>query len=206
MRTRSQARRRRQPQVRQTSVESSNLEKPDNPPIVTLADNRYMALLLDSANRGELEELLEFSAMIDSHLENIYHSQLVITPPASPEHLLNDFIDLQDFLKVYDLKFDVESDDTPLVSHFLASDEESDDGEVINDMNECENTSYYDMVGRFNTIITSLKALDEGFSSKSYVRKFLKAFNPKWHTKVTAIEESKDLTSLSLANLLANEK
>ncbi|GJU40362.1 hypothetical protein Tco_1193319 [Tanacetum coccineum] len=35
MRTRSQARRRRQPQVRQTSVESSNLEKPDNPPIVT---------------------------------------------------------------------------------------------------------------------------------------------------------------------------
>ncbi|GJV14944.1 reverse transcriptase domain-containing protein [Tanacetum coccineum] len=31
MRTRSQARRRRQPQVRQTSVESSNLEKPDNP-------------------------------------------------------------------------------------------------------------------------------------------------------------------------------
>ncbi|GJT91036.1 hypothetical protein Tco_1079881 [Tanacetum coccineum] len=34
MRTRSQARRRRQPQVRQTSVESSNLEKPDNPPIV----------------------------------------------------------------------------------------------------------------------------------------------------------------------------
>ncbi|GKF19865.1 hypothetical protein Tco_0068503, partial [Tanacetum coccineum] len=27
------ARRRRQPQVRQTSVESSNLEKPDNPPV-----------------------------------------------------------------------------------------------------------------------------------------------------------------------------
>ncbi|GJU20284.1 hypothetical protein Tco_1153626 [Tanacetum coccineum] len=40
MRTRSQARKRRQPQVRQTSVESSNLEKPDNPPIVTMADNR----------------------------------------------------------------------------------------------------------------------------------------------------------------------
>ncbi|GJW35466.1 hypothetical protein Tco_0058386 [Tanacetum coccineum] len=48
MRTRSQARRRRQPQVRQTSVESSNLEKPDNPPIVTMADNRTMAQLLES--------------------------------------------------------------------------------------------------------------------------------------------------------------
>ncbi|GKF84704.1 hypothetical protein Tco_0249602, partial [Tanacetum coccineum] len=28
---------------------------------------------------------------------------------------------------------------------------------------------------RFNTIITSLKALDEGYSSKNYVRKFLRA-------------------------------
>ncbi|GJX57727.1 reverse transcriptase domain-containing protein [Tanacetum coccineum] len=46
MRTRSQARRRRQPQVRQTSVESSNLEKPDNPPIVTMAVNRTMRKLL----------------------------------------------------------------------------------------------------------------------------------------------------------------
>ncbi|GJW31333.1 hypothetical protein Tco_0051365, partial [Tanacetum coccineum] len=41
------SRRRRQPQVRQTSVESSNLEKPDNPPIVTMADNRTMAQLLE---------------------------------------------------------------------------------------------------------------------------------------------------------------
>ncbi|GJZ26231.1 hypothetical protein Tco_0570484 [Tanacetum coccineum] len=48
---------------------------------------------------------------------------------------------------------------------------------------------------RFNTIITSLKALDEGFSSKNYVRKFLRALHPKWIAKVTAIEESKDLSS-----------
>ncbi|GKF94376.1 hypothetical protein Tco_0284076, partial [Tanacetum coccineum] len=48
MRTRSQARRRRQPQVRQNSVESSNLEKPDNPPIVTMVDNRTMAQLLEA--------------------------------------------------------------------------------------------------------------------------------------------------------------
>ncbi|GJS64891.1 hypothetical protein Tco_0679455 [Tanacetum coccineum] len=42
---------------------------------------------------------------------------------------------------------------------------------------------------RFNTIITSLKALNEGFSSKNYVRKFLRALHPKWRAKVTAIEE-----------------
>ncbi|GJZ51269.1 zf-CCHC domain-containing protein [Tanacetum coccineum] len=46
---------------------------------------------------------------------------------------------------------------------------------------------------RFNTIITSLKALDEGFSSKNYVRKFLRALHPKWRAKVTVIQESKDL-------------
>ncbi|GJW24232.1 hypothetical protein Tco_0038043 [Tanacetum coccineum] len=45
----------------------------------------------------------------------------------------------------------------------------------------------------FNTIITSLKALNEGYSSKNYVRKFLSALHPKWRAKVTAIEESKDL-------------
>ncbi|GJZ53081.1 hypothetical protein Tco_0607966 [Tanacetum coccineum] len=57
---------------------------------------------------------------------------------------------------------------------------------------------------RFNTIITSLKALDEGFSSKNYVRKFLRALHPKWRAKVMAIEESKDLTSLSLDELIGN--
>nr|GEU41291.1 UBN2 domain-containing protein [Tanacetum cinerariifolium] len=58
----------------------------------------------------------------------------------------------------------------------------------------------------FNTIITSLKALDEGFSSKNYIRKFLRALHPKWHAKVTAVKESKDLTSLSLDELIGNMK
>ncbi|GKD46718.1 zf-CCHC domain-containing protein [Tanacetum coccineum] len=59
---------------------------------------------------------------------------------------------------------------------------------------------------RFNTIITSLKALDEGYSSKNYVRKFLRALHPKWRAKVTTIKESKDLTSLSLDELIENLK
>ncbi|GJT51260.1 ribonuclease H-like domain-containing protein [Tanacetum coccineum] len=49
---------------------------------------------------------------------------------------------------------------------------------------------------RFNTIITSHEAVDESFSDKNYVRKFLRALHPKWRAKVTAIEESKDLSSL----------
>ncbi|GKG36322.1 hypothetical protein Tco_0444000, partial [Tanacetum coccineum] len=59
---------------------------------------------------------------------------------------------------------------------------------------------------RFNTIITSLKALDEGYYSKNYVRKFLRALHPKWRAKVMAIDESKDLTSLSLNELIGNLK
>nr|GEU66217.1 retrovirus-related Pol polyprotein from transposon TNT 1-94 [Tanacetum cinerariifolium] len=59
---------------------------------------------------------------------------------------------------------------------------------------------------RFNTIITSLKALDECYSSKNYVRKFLRALHPKLRAKVTAIDESKDLTSLSLNELIGNLK
>ncbi|GKA20785.1 hypothetical protein Tco_0700774 [Tanacetum coccineum] len=59
---------------------------------------------------------------------------------------------------------------------------------------------------RFNTIITSLKALDECFSSKNYARKFLRALHPKWRSKVTAIEESKNLSSLALDELIGNLK
>ncbi|GJR83820.1 zf-CCHC domain-containing protein [Tanacetum coccineum] len=69
-----------------------------------------------------------------------------------------------------------------------------------------EDESIDSAIARFNTIITSLKSLDEGYSSKNYVRKFLRALHPKWREKVTAIEESKDLTSLSLDDLIGNLK
>ncbi|GJX26091.1 hypothetical protein Tco_0232387 [Tanacetum coccineum] len=59
---------------------------------------------------------------------------------------------------------------------------------------------------RFNTIITSLKALDGSFSSKNYLRKFIRALHLKWRPKVTAIEESEDLSSLPLNELIGNLK
>nr|GFA04659.1 zf-CCHC domain-containing protein/UBN2 domain-containing protein [Tanacetum cinerariifolium] len=66
---------------------------------------------------------------------------------------------------------------------------------------------YIDSVfARFNTIITTLKSLDEDYYSKNYVRKFHKALHPKWRAKVTTIEESKDLISLSLDELIRNLK
>ncbi|GKA02484.1 hypothetical protein Tco_0675149 [Tanacetum coccineum] len=77
------------------------------------------------------------------------------------------------------------------------------------DLEKTSNDAYESIdsaIARFNTIITSLKALYEGYSSKKYVRKFIRALHPKWRAKVTAIEESKDLTSLSLDELIRNLK
>ena len=69
-----------------------------------------------------------------------------------------------------------------------------------------EEESIDNAFARFNTIITSLKALDENFSSKNFVRKFLRALHPKWRAKVTAIEESKNLSTLQLDELIGNLK
>nr|GEW47503.1 hypothetical protein [Tanacetum cinerariifolium] len=57
---------------------------------------------------------------------------------------------------------------------------------------------------RFNTVITSLKALDESFSNRNHVRKFLRALPTKWHPKVTKVEESKDLSTPPLDELIRN--
>ncbi|GKF37041.1 hypothetical protein Tco_0113799, partial [Tanacetum coccineum] len=59
---------------------------------------------------------------------------------------------------------------------------------------------------RFNTIITSFKALDKSFSSRNHVRKFLRALPTKCCPKVTVIEESKDLSTLPLDELICNLK
>nr|GEV99283.1 copia protein [Tanacetum cinerariifolium] len=58
----------------------------------------------------------------------------------------------------------------------------------------------------FNTIVTSLKALEESFSSHNHVRKFLRALPTTWRSKVTMIEESKDLSTLPLGELIGNLK
>ncbi|GJT06285.1 zf-CCHC domain-containing protein [Tanacetum coccineum] len=69
-----------------------------------------------------------------------------------------------------------------------------------------EEESIDNAFAKFNTIITSLTELDEGFSSKNCVRKFLRALHPKSSAKVTAIEESTNLITLPLDELIGNLK
>ncbi|GKF31515.1 hypothetical protein Tco_0101313, partial [Tanacetum coccineum] len=61
MRTRSQSRNRQQQQVPQTFIEPFDLEEPiDNPapPVVTMADNRTMAQLLQAPTEGYKDAII----------------------------------------------------------------------------------------------------------------------------------------------------
>ncbi|GJW82409.1 hypothetical protein Tco_0146384 [Tanacetum coccineum] len=59
---------------------------------------------------------------------------------------------------------------------------------------------------RFNSIVTNIKSLDQDYSSKNHVRKFLRALSLKWRVKVTTIEEAKYLATLPLDELIGNLK
>nr|GEV88650.1 hypothetical protein [Tanacetum cinerariifolium] len=56
----------------------------------------------------------------------------------------------------------------------------------------------------WNSLIITHQALDKSFSSCNHVRKFLRALPTKWRPKVMAIEESKDLSTLPLDELIGN--
>ncbi|GJR92285.1 reverse transcriptase domain-containing protein [Tanacetum coccineum] len=93
MRTRSQARKRRQQQVRQTSVETPNLEKPNNnqelfnPPTVTMADNRTMAQLLEAPTEG-----YEDAIVVPEITANNWISMLLDEFPNVPSTSLNSLV------------------------------------------------------------------------------------------------------------------
>ncbi|GJW84986.1 hypothetical protein Tco_0158131 [Tanacetum coccineum] len=59
---------------------------------------------------------------------------------------------------------------------------------------------------RFSDIVTSLKSLDQDYSSKNHVRMWLRALLLKWRAKVTGIEEAKDLATLPLDERIGNLK
>ncbi|GJR24899.1 hypothetical protein Tco_0973426 [Tanacetum coccineum] len=81
MRTRSQSRRRRQQQVTPTFVEPFDLEKPNNqeppiPPVVTMADNRTMAEMLQAPTEG-YEDAIVVPAITADNFE-LKHSLLTL--------------------------------------------------------------------------------------------------------------------------------
>ncbi|GJT16545.1 hypothetical protein Tco_0875251 [Tanacetum coccineum] len=103
----------------------------------------------------ETNELRAISTMIDSRHKNI-------------DHTLSNVIDMDD------LESEDEFIDTPLVSPFLDSDDESDDGEALNELDE------YGNAGNFypNRIINSLDGEDLAFLCIIGFRNFVAYFYP----------------------------
>ncbi len=67
-------------------------------------------------------------------------------------------------------------------------------------MNAAE--SIKEMFTRFNDIVTNLQALGKEISNEEKVQKVLGSLPPNWEPKVTAIEEARDISTLSMDDLL----
>ncbi len=65
-----------------------------------------------------------------------------------------------------------------------------------------EDESVEDMIGRFQTIMNSLKALGKEYDEKEKVRKIIKSLPSDWKAKRVAIEEAKDLNKLKVDELV----
>ncbi|GKV27712.1 hypothetical protein SLEP1_g36849 [Rubroshorea leprosula] len=62
--------------------------------------------------------------------------------------------------------------------------------------------SIHNMYTRLNDIVTNLKALGKVYPSQEVVRKVLRSLPKNWEAKKIAIEESKDLNTLKLEDLI----
>ncbi|GJT78995.1 hypothetical protein Tco_1045720 [Tanacetum coccineum] len=109
----------------------------------------------------ELDELQEISAYIDSRLENI-------------KQFLNGFVNPPNEIDMDDLDLDDESIDTPLVSPFLDLDDDSDDGEVLNELEEYGNAGKLCHKKLFN----SIDGDDLAFPCMIGFMNFVAYFNP----------------------------
>ncbi|GJT62573.1 hypothetical protein Tco_1006106 [Tanacetum coccineum] len=126
---------------------------PNNYPIVTAA--------LHTRAVQELYELQIISAFVDSRLESI-------------EQFLDNFANHPNQTDMNDLESDDESVDTPLVSAFPHSYNDSDDDEVHNDLIEYENIGML----RREKAINNFDGDDLAFQCMIEFRKFVAYFDP----------------------------
>ena len=65
-----------------------------------------------------------------------------------------------------------------------------------------ENEIIAEMITRFTNIVNGLEALGKTYKESEKVMKILRSVPSKWHTKVTTIQEAKDLTKLPMEELI----
>ena len=67
-----------------------------------------------------------------------------------------------------------------------------------------ENETIVEMITRFINIVNGLKALGKTYKESEKVMKILRSLPSKWYTKVTVIQEAKDLTKLPMEELIGS--
>jgi len=69
-----------------------------------------------------------------------------------------------------------------------------------------DDESVEEMYLRFQTLVSRLQILKKSYVASDHVRKILRSVPARWRTKFTAIEEAKDLNTLSGENLVSSLK
>jgi len=69
-----------------------------------------------------------------------------------------------------------------------------------------EDESIETMYSRFQTLVSGLQILKKSYVASDHVNKILRSLPAKWRPKVTAIEEAKDLNTLSIEDLISSLK
>ncbi|RVW94231.1 hypothetical protein CK203_034851 [Vitis vinifera] len=67
-----------------------------------------------------------------------------------------------------------------------------------------QNETIVEMITRFTDIVNGLEALGKTYRESEKVMKILRSLPSKWHTKVTTIQEAKDLTKLPMEELIGS--
>jgi len=63
-----------------------------------------------------------------------------------------------------------------------------------------------EMYSRFQTLVSGLQILKKSYVASDHVSKILRSLPTRWRPKVTAIEEAKDLSTLSVEDLVSSLK
>jgi hypothetical protein len=67
-----------------------------------------------------------------------------------------------------------------------------------------ENENIESMFSRFKVLVAGLKVLKKSYTTSDHVKKILRSLPAKWRPKVTAIQEAKNLDTLSLEGLISS--
>jgi len=69
-----------------------------------------------------------------------------------------------------------------------------------------DDESIEEMYSRFQTLVYGLQILKKSYAVSGHVSKILRSLLARWRLKVTAIEEAKDLNTLSVEDLVGSLK